>query len=163
MTALHHRSVPVSSPDVIGPLVVRTADTPEGRRQAAAHLEEEHFLGAGRTAGDALWQLVYEEGAQGEALVAVIVWCAAAFRLKDRDAWIGWDSVTRARRLKLIVQARRFLVLECARRPNLASKSLGAARESEPDPLCSLHWAAASVTAWLKSESDKFLRGAACR
>ena len=127
MTALHHRSVPVSSPDVIGPLVVRTADTPEGRRQAAAHLEEEHFLGAGRTAGDALWQLVYEEGAQGEALVAVIVWCAAAFRLKDRDAWIGWDSVTRARRLKLIVQARRFLVLECARRPNLASKSLGAA------------------------------------
>ena len=111
----------------MGTLIVRTVDTPERRKEAAAHLEEEHFLGAGRTAGDALWQLIYEERARGATLVAVIVWCAAAFRLKDRDAWIGWDSVTRARRLKLIVPARRFLVLQSARRPNLASKSLGAA------------------------------------
>jgi hypothetical protein len=60
-------------------------------------------------------------------LVAAVVWCAAALHLKDRDAWVGWDAVTRAQRLKLVAQNRRFLVLDAARRPNLASQSLGAA------------------------------------
>jgi hypothetical protein len=39
---------------------------------------------------------------------------------------VGWDGVTRSRRLKLVVQLRRFLVLEETRRPNLASQCLGA-------------------------------------
>jgi hypothetical protein len=38
---------------------------------------------------------------------------------------IGWDPVTRSQRLKLVVQLRRFLVREEARRPNLASQCLG--------------------------------------
>ena len=55
-----------------------------------------------------------------------MVWCAAAWHLKDRDEAVGWDAVTRWERLKLVVQLRRFLVLEEARRPNLASQCLGA-------------------------------------
>jgi hypothetical protein len=39
---------------------------------------------------------------------------------------VGWDAVTRSQRLKLVVQLRRFLVLEATRRPNLASQCLGA-------------------------------------
>ena len=102
---------------------VRVALCDEAKDQAVAALNAEHLQGAARTAGDSLWQLVYE----GETLCAVVVWCACAFRLKARDAWIGWDDVTRARRLKLIVQNRRFLVVEAARRPNLASQCMGAA------------------------------------
>ena len=85
-------------------------------------LGREHGLGAGREAGDRLCQLVMEEG----RLAAVLVWCAAAWHLKDRDEAVGWDAVTRSERLKLVVQLRRFLVLEEARRPNLASQCLGA-------------------------------------
>jgi hypothetical protein len=59
-------------------------------------------------------------------LAGVLVWCAAAWHLKDRDEAVGWDAVTRSERLKLVVQLRRFLVLEEARRPNLASQCLGA-------------------------------------
>lgn len=59
-------------------------------------------------------------------LAGVLVWCAAAWHLKDRDEAVGWDAVTRSERLKLVVQLRRFLVLEQARRPNLASRCLGA-------------------------------------
>jgi hypothetical protein len=59
-------------------------------------------------------------------LVAVLVWCAAAWHLKARDQTVGWDAVTRSQRLKLVVQLRRFLVLEETRRPNLASQCLGA-------------------------------------
>ena len=58
--------------------------------------------------------------------MAVLVWCAAAWHLKARDETVGWDAVTRSRRLKLVVQLRRFLVLEATRRPNLASQCLGA-------------------------------------
>jgi hypothetical protein len=66
--------------------------------------------------------LIKEDG----RLVAVLVWCAAAWHLKARDETVGWDAVTRSKRLKLVVQLRRFLVLEATRRPNLASQCLGA-------------------------------------
>ena len=69
-------------------------------------LDEEHLLGAGREAGDRLCQLVLEDGQP----VAVLVWCATAWHLKDRDEQIGCDAVTRSQRLKLVVQLRRFLV-----------------------------------------------------
>ena len=91
-------------------------------RRAKAALGKEHGLGAGREAGDRLCQLVMENG----QLAGVLVWCAAAWHLKDRDEAVGWDAVTRSERLKLVVQLRRFLVLEEKRRPNLASQCLGA-------------------------------------
>ena len=58
--------------------------------------------------------------------MAVLVWCAAAWHLQARDQTVGWDPVTRSKRLKLVVQLRRFLDLEATRRPNLASQCLGA-------------------------------------
>ena len=48
-------------------------------------------------------------------------------KIKARDEWIGWDAVTRSERWPLVVQQGRFLVLEKAREPNLASQILGAA------------------------------------
>jgi Domain of unknown function (DUF4338)/DDE_Tnp_1-associated len=107
---------------------VRVAHSDEAKAHAVGALNAEHLQGAAKTAGESLWQLVYE----GETLCAVLVWCACAFRLKARDAWIGWDDVTRARRLKLIVQNRRFLIMEAARRPNLASQCMGAALRALP-------------------------------
>jgi hypothetical protein len=103
-------------------LEVQVAHSAGQWRQAKAALGREHGLGAGREAGDRVCQLVKEEG----KLVAVLVWCAAAWHLKGRDETVGWDAVTRSKRLKLVVQLRRFLVLEATRRPNLASQCLGA-------------------------------------
>ncbi len=60
-------------------------------------------------------------------MVADFCWGGAAKRLKDRDTWIGWDAVTCANRLKLVVELRRFAVPESSRRPNLASECLGLA------------------------------------
>ena len=105
-----------------GALEVRVAHSAQEWRQAKAALGREHELGAGREAGDRLCQLVMEDG----KLVAVLVWCAAAWHLKARDQTVGWDAVTRSKRLKLVVQLRRFLVLEETRRPNLGSQCLGA-------------------------------------
>ena len=111
-----------------GPLSVRVASEPSQIALLREALRAEHGLGAGRAAGHVLWQGVYEELESGEQrLCAVLCWAGAAWRLKDRDEWIGWDSVTRANRLALVVQLRRFLVLESARRPNRASRCLGLA------------------------------------
>ena len=105
-----------------GALEVKGAHSAAEWRQAKAALGREHGLGAGREAGDRLCQLVRQDG----QLVAVLVWCAAAWHLQARDETVGWDAVTRSKRLKLVVQLRRFLVLEATRRPNLASQCLGA-------------------------------------
>ena len=105
-----------------GALEVRAAHSAQDWRQAKTALGREHGLGAGREAGNRLCQLVLEDG----KLVAVLVWCAAAWHLKARDQTVGWDAVTCSKRLKLVVQLRRYLVLEATRRPNLASQCLGA-------------------------------------
>jgi hypothetical protein len=111
-----------------GLLEIKQALTSADWEIAHQMLDEEHFLGAGREAGDRLCQFVLEGG----QVVAVLIWCAAAWDLKDRDTIIGWDPVTRSQRLKLVVQLRRFLVPEKSRRPNLASQCLGLALRELP-------------------------------
>jgi Domain of unknown function (DUF4338)/DDE_Tnp_1-associated len=87
-------------------------------------LATSHYLGAGRSVGDYLRQIVTVRG----QVAALLVWGPACYALKDRDRWIGWSANQRVERLKLIVQNRRFLVLgEKGRAPNLASQAMGAA------------------------------------
>lgn len=116
-------------------LHIRTANEPLEISQLRAVLDREHYLKAGRPAGHVLWQGVYQQDLEEgrDQLVAVLCWAGAAKRLNDRDTWIGWDAVTCANRLKLVVQLRRFLVPEGARRPNLASQCLGLALRQLPD------------------------------
>jgi hypothetical protein len=65
--------------------------------------------------------------------VGLLMWGSACYRLKPRDQFIGWTATQRARRQKLIVQNRRFLLLvERGEHPNLASRILGAAIRQLP-------------------------------
>lgn len=88
------------------------------------YLEREHYLESSRFAGQAL-RYVAEVDRQW---VALLTFSAAALHLKARERWIGWSPRQRARRLGLVVNNSRFLVLpERARYPNLASRVLGMA------------------------------------
>src|SRR5271165_6184638 len=109
-------------------LIVRASSSVEDRQLVAGWLEAEHFLGALRAVGHTLIQFVEQEN----QVVAVLVWAASAYHLKDRDQWIGWDAITCARRRNLITNNVRFLVREEHRRPNLASQSLAAALKVLP-------------------------------
>lgn len=92
-------------------------------------LKDRHYLGAGRPVGDYLRQVVEVESKP----VSLLVWGPACYALKDRDRWIGWSTVQRLERLKLVVQNRRFLVLcEKGQSPNLASQTMGAALRALP-------------------------------
>lgn len=82
-----------------------------------------HYLKGGRSAGDTLRYVAEIDG----EWVALLTWGAAAYKLKHREAWIGWGIGLRKARLKLVVQNRRFcLLFEPGTMPNLASQVLGA-------------------------------------
>ena len=100
-------------------------------------LEAEHALGAGRAVGRRIWQLVRRSS--DNAPVAVLLWAASAFHLRDRDEWIGWDAMMRSSRLGLIVNNSRFLILKKERLPNLASQVLGAALAALPGQWQAVH------------------------
>ena len=52
-------------------------------------------------------------------------WQAAALKLTARDRWIGWSPQQRRRRLHLLTQNSRFLILPGFHAGNLASRVLG--------------------------------------
>lgn len=104
-------------------LVVRVLTDPKEIRWFDEKLAEEHYLGQTPPVGDFLRQTVERQGQP----VALLVWGAAALKLKDREAWIGWTTPQRAERLKLVVQNRRYLLLHPkGQEPNLASQALAA-------------------------------------
>ena len=114
-----------------GEFTVSAALSPEDKAAAAGWLEAEHFLGSFKPVGHSLIHVIREDGEP----VAVVQWAACAYHLKDREAWIGWNGLTCARRRNLIVNNVRFLVREAARRPNLASKALAHSVRALP-----AHW-----------------------
>lgn len=86
------------------------------------YLERAHYLESSRLAGQSLRYVAEVDG----QWVALLTFSAAALHLKGREQWIGWSPRQRARRLGLVVNNSRFLVLpERQRYPNLASRVLG--------------------------------------
>lgn len=60
----------------------------------------------------------------GYRWVALLAWGVAALKNRHREAWIGWDEALKWRRLHLIANNSRFLILPEVRLKNLASKTL---------------------------------------
>ncbi|MGB9846990.1 MAG: Druantia anti-phage system protein DruA [Desulfotomaculales bacterium] len=58
---------------------------------------------------------------------------AAAWKVKPRDAWIGWSSLQREKNLHLVVNNSRFLILPWVQVKNLASKILSLAVQKLPE------------------------------
>jgi hypothetical protein len=96
----------------------------EGRQdKARAHrlLARHHYLGDVQAVGE---QLFYALANGGGDWLGVLVFCAASRRLRGRDGWIGWTEEQRRRRLPLVVNNCRFLLLPEKTFPNLGSRSL---------------------------------------
>lgn len=82
---------------------------------------ENHYLKSARMVGE---QLRYVAEYQGRWM-ALLGWSAAAYHLKGRDSWIGWNANQRRARLHLVANNARFCRLgEASRYPNLASRAL---------------------------------------
>jgi hypothetical protein len=107
-----------------GPLRARVLTEGEERERFKEQMGREHFLGDRAPAGGTVYQVIEDPAGHWCAL---LLWCSAGLRLKDRDAWIGWDAHQRSQRLKLVINNARFLIPENARKPNMASRALSVA------------------------------------
>jgi len=92
----------------------------EERRPWQQLMAQYHYLGFQNTVGEAIRYVA----TVGTHWVALLAWAAAAFKSRHRDAWIGWDAPLKWRRLHLIANNVRFLILPGIQRQNLASKAL---------------------------------------
>lgn len=69
----------------------------------------------------------------GEQLLALISFGASAWKLAERDRFIGWDRAQRERNLPLIINNARFLILPWIHSKGLASKILSMAARQLPN------------------------------
>ena len=93
----------------------------EDRRRFQKLLRKYHYLGGLRAVGEQMYYAAVD--AQGNWL-ALLLFSAAAKHLKHRDQWIGWTRAQCDRRLSLVVNNSRFLILPQAHISNLGSRVL---------------------------------------
>ena len=84
-------------------------------------LKQHHYLGAIRPVGQRLYYLARDAS---DRWLAILLFSAPAKHLKDRDRWIGWTEEQRRRRLSLVTNNSRFLLLPQCTVPNLGSRVL---------------------------------------
>lgn len=97
---------------------LRLLTRPEDIARCDELIVQHHYLHSVSLVGEHLrYAFVYRR-----QWLAVATWSSAAFHLKDRDAFIGWDSEQRRRRLGLLANNSRLLVLPDCHSPNLISR-----------------------------------------
>lgn len=99
---------------------VRLGDSPELPRVQSL-LRRYHYLGVLRPVGERLFYIAVDK--QGR-WVGVLIFCAAAKYLRHRDQWIGWTHEQRRRRLALVANNARYLLIPRRTAPNLGSRVL---------------------------------------
>jgi len=89
-------------------------------------LKGHHYLGAVKPVGERMHYVATDS--KGRWL-ALLLFSAAARHLKHRDQWIHWTSEQRRRRLSLVTNNTRFLLLPKPSVPNLGTKVLSLVRD----------------------------------
>lgn len=115
------KPLPEDSAILLRTVRVQVLDSPELRERAQQLLAAHHYLGGVQAVGEQVHYAVSDS--QGE-WVAVLIFAAAAKHLRAREEWIGWSDEQRRRRLALVVNNVRFLLLPARCVPNLGSAVL---------------------------------------
>ena len=105
---------------VLESLLVRLLE-PHELEQCNQLLNQHHYLQSPKPVGERLYYVVTDSHGQW---LALLVFAAGAKHLKYRDRWIGWSDGQRERRLSLVVNNIRFLLLPDRTFPNLGTRAL---------------------------------------
>jgi hypothetical protein len=84
-------------------------------------MDRHHYLGSGPLVGAQIRYLIHSEH---YGWLGGLSFSAAAWQLKARDEWIGWDKPARGKNLNRIIGNSRFLILPKVKVANLASHVL---------------------------------------
>ncbi len=156
-------SVPAETPappwlscrvEQLGGLRLEPVGSAEEARRYRGLLQQYHYLGYSATAGAQVRYLIVSE----QGVLGAMGFGAAAWKVRARDAWIGWDQAQRRCRLHRIVNHTRFLILPWLRCANLGSKVLGlAARRVGADFRARYGYAPVLLESFV--QSDRFTGG----
>jgi hypothetical protein len=91
-------------------------------------VERHHYLGCRVPFGANLRYWVRNRDRE----LACLLWTSPAWKMRPRDAWIGWTEEQRERNLQLIVNNSRFLMLPWVRVKGLASRILALSARQIP-------------------------------
>src|SRR2546428_3801172 len=100
-------------------------------------MRQHHYLGFDSIIGESLWYVARV----GNEWVALLGWGSAALKCGVRDQWIGWGRELQWRRLHLVANNVRFLMLPGWNQPHLASRilALNVRRLSQDWEVCHGH------------------------
>jgi hypothetical protein len=115
------RAAQSSNSIALAQVQIQLLATVRTKARARRLLAKHHYLGDVRAVGE---QLFYALTTVDGDWLGVLVFCAGSRRLRARDQWIGWTEEQRRRRLPLVVNNCRFLLLPHKTFPNLGSRSL---------------------------------------
>jgi len=87
-------------------------------------MERHHPLGCGPLCGAQMRYLIHSAR---YGYLGGLAFSAAAWRLKARESWIGWNEAARRQNLQRVIANSRFLIRPGVRVPHLASHVLGMA------------------------------------
>jgi len=118
--------------ETFAPVSVEPVGDSAARKQVRELVDRYHPLGYKVPFGAHLQYLVSVTQPELRVVVGCLQFSSAAWRIEVRDRWIGWDDATRARRLPLLVNNSRFLLLAWVQIKNLASATLARALRRLP-------------------------------
>ena len=113
----------------LGCITLKKVDNREDSLLWDALIERYHYLGHSPLSGAQIRYLIESD----IGLVGAIGFGAAAFSIRPRDIWIGWDHKQCNQRRERILNNRRFLILPWIRVKNLASHILSKVTRQIPN------------------------------
>ena len=124
LTPRPERAAVTGSLQELRPIRLVRAQTPDERALWCTLIERHHTLGHRTPFGAHLRYLI--QAANGTPLGG-LQFSSPAWRLRERDQWIGWDEATRQKNLQSIMGHSRFLILPDVSIKNRASHVLALA------------------------------------
>jgi hypothetical protein len=118
MAKSKRRHLSADEQEILDHLQVRLLTSPKDMSRCDQLIIEHHYLHDATLVGE---HLRYVATYKGQWL-AMATWSGAAFHLKDRDNFIGWDFEQCRRRRALLANNSRLLVLPECHFPNLISR-----------------------------------------
>jgi hypothetical protein len=110
------------------PLQLTLVEGEAESRRWREQVERYHYLGCRVPFGAHLRYWVCNRQRE----LACLLWTSPAWRMRARDAWIGWNDEQRQHNLQRIVNNGRFLILPWVRVKGLASKILALSARQVP-------------------------------
>ena len=108
------------------PLYVTKVKNKEQRDLWYEYVDRYHYLGYQVPFGAQIRYFI-ETGKSGGGILGCLQFSSSAWKMSDRDKWIGWDDNLRRQNLQKVINNSRFLLLPWVQVKNLASTVLSLA------------------------------------